>query len=168
MKRPSFDLSLKKGECGERIITSLLESKGFVVYKPVTNGSHAFDMLAIKDKERSIAIDVKAKSRRTHYNDTGVNQVHFECYQRFSERHLMPFWLFFVDEHLGSVYGNNIEELEKPIVDDGLCYPLVQQSSYGKAIRYWSLSSMITFGSLEQNDSEELKSISQRNYNYPE
>lgn len=167
MKRANFEVALKKGEAGEKIIASLLESKGFVVYQPSTIGAHAFDMLAIKDKQRAIAIDVKAKSRRTYYNDTGINQSHFECYKLFSEKHSMPFWLFFIDEYLGKIYGNSIDELEVSIIADDVEYPFVQESNRGKAIRYWSLESMIQVGVIETEVAEKLKEMSQRNYEYP-
>jgi hypothetical protein len=34
---------VQKGDTGERIVRSYLESKGWVVYEPITEGRHAFD-----------------------------------------------------------------------------------------------------------------------------
>ena len=64
MTRASFLMSLSKGEFAEQIIKGKMEARGFVVYRPTTDRAHAFDILAIKDKEKCIAIDVKAKARR--------------------------------------------------------------------------------------------------------
>ena len=58
MTRPNFEVALKKGAVGETIVRRILEQKGWVVYQPMTDGAHCFDMLSIKDKKSAIAIDV--------------------------------------------------------------------------------------------------------------
>lgn len=165
----SFEVSLMKGRYGEEIVRRYLEAKGYVVYNPVTDGAHAFDILAIKDKSKCIAIDVKAKSRRTKYPDTGINQKHLECYELFSKTHNMQFWLFFVDEFLGTIYGNTLSELSEIRMENGIKYPLYWQSHNGGAdIVYWPLSAMKTVHVLTDKEKRELADLSQRNYDYEE
>jgi hypothetical protein len=163
--RKSFDVALAKGEYGESIVRAILEEKGFVVYKPTTKGAHAFDVLAIKDKARCIALDVKAKARRNKYADTGINLRHYHTYKTFSEKHCMPFWIVFVDEMLGKIYGNTIEELDKPRTVDGKDYPFEWHDSE-KATRYWPIDAMLVFRKLDERDLEVLRGLSQRTHLY--
>lgn len=160
----SFDIALAKGEFGERIVKGILEQKGFVVYKPATPGAHAFDVLAIKDKKRCIALDVKAKSRRNNFPDTGINYKHFLVYRDFSDTHKMPFWLVFVDEMLGKVYGNTIEELSRPREENGNKYPMRWGGDTG--IIYWPLSAMIVFHTLTPDECRQLQAMNQRSYDF--
>jgi hypothetical protein len=67
MTRRNFDISLRKGALGESIIRSIMEDKGWVVYQPVTEGAHCFDIMAIRDKKTAIAVDVKAKARMNKF-----------------------------------------------------------------------------------------------------
>ena len=159
----SFNIASQKGELGEEIVTPYLESKGFIVYRPFTKGSHAFDGMAIKDKKESIAYDVKAKPRLKYIPGTGVDEKHFKTYSDFSKRHNMPFWIFFVDEHMGSVYGNEIKELEKPVQEGGRTFPYLINK---ETIRVWHLSSMITIGNITSEEQRSLVELSQRNYKY--
>jgi hypothetical protein len=161
----SFDLALAKGEYGEQIVRRILERKGFVVYKPATEGAHAFDVMAIKDKSRCIAMDVKAKSRRNKYADTGINIKHFQTYKSFSDTHSMPFWVVFVDEMIGKIYGNTLEQLSKPVEREGIKYPYTFDDPYGGTI-YWHLDSMLQIYTLSESDKSNLVLLSQRNHEY--
>lgn len=166
MTRPSFDQAKAKGAVGESIVRNILEQKGWIVYQPMTDGAHQFDMLCIKDKKAAVAFDVKAKARMNFAACTGVNQVHFEEYQRFSERHNMPFWIVFVDELMRSVYGNSLDELERPITIDGVRYPYSKATKFGKMLRLWSLSSMKSIAGLDDVNVAKLAALSQRNHDY--
>jgi len=166
MTRRSFETAMKKGAVGESIVRGKLEGAGWIVYQPATDGAHAFDMLGVKDKQKAIALDVKAKSLMNKYPATGVDQQHFEQYQQFSERHAMPFWLFFVDEHLGEIYGNSLEVLEKPVVVDGHLYPKVLTVANSKQIRIWPYVVMKKIAMLSNGDIQALMEYSQRNYEY--
>jgi hypothetical protein len=163
--RKNFSVALAKGEYGEKIVRAILEEKGFVVYKPYTEGAHAFDVLAIKDKKKCIAIDVKAKARRNAYPDTGINLSHYKTYCEFSDTHKMPFWLVFVDEAMGQIYGNTIEELDKKRAENGRNYPLLWEGKNSTTI-YWPLSAMLVFRKLSDVDIDTLKQLSQRNHEY--
>lgn len=159
-----FKQALRKGSVGEQIVRAHLEGKGWVVYQPITEGAHHFDMLSIKDKKSAIALDVKTKARLNKYPATGINQKHFEEYLRFSKKHCMPFWIVFVDEMLGEVYGNTLGELEKPRTVEGNNYPLIK--CWGPPIRIWPLEAMKNIARLEDCDKSELTNLSQRNYEY--
>lgn len=163
MTRPNFQRALKKGEIGEQIIKQYLEGNGWVVYQPTTDGAHCFDMLSIKDKKTAIALDVKAKARLNFLPATGIDQRHFEEYKLFSNKHLMPFWVVFVDEMQKSIYGQEIAELEKKRIVDGVEYPKL--ISKGR-IRIWPLIAMKDIASLDDKQIEQLKEHNQRNYKY--
>lgn len=160
--RKNFDLSLAKGEYGEQIVRRILEKQGFVIYKPQTEGAHAFDVLAIQNKTRCIALDVKAKARRNKYADTGINVRHYQTYKAFSEAHQMPFWVVFVDEMLGRIYGNTLANLDKPVTEAGISYPF----EYAGLIRYWPLASMIFMHTLTCDEKADLAALSQRSHAY--
>lgn len=161
MTQKSFEGRLAKGEAGELIVRAHLERKGWIVYKPHTDGAHAFDILAIFQKKKAIAMDVKSKCRMNFYPATGIDQRHFEEYTAFSEKHRMPFWVVFVDEGLRTVYGNVLSQLEVPRVVDGKQYPLM----LGK-IRLWPLEAMKRIANLEEGAALQLSSLSQRNYEF--
>lgn len=165
MTRKSFELSIRKGALGEKIVRERMEAKGWVVYCPVTDGAHAFDLLAIKDKRRALAMDVKAKARLNKIPATGINQSHFETYRDFSQRHQMPFWVIFVDEWQRSIYGNSIEALERPFssANFGL-FPRVEV--WKVPIRIWHLEQMINIAPIDDALAAELEEISQRSYGY--
>ena len=148
---------VKKGNIGEQIINEYLESKGFVIYKPITNGAHAFDKLAIKDKQQLIIAEVKTKARRNKYADTGIDMKHFETYQNISKKHNLPIFIFFVDEMLGEVYGNWLTKLIEPRDN----YPLIQND-----IIYFPLTNMRNIKKLTIQEVELLKKYSKRNYKY--
>lgn len=164
MTRRSFDTALAKGEIGEKIVQSLMERKGWVVYRPETEGAHHFDMLCIKDKRHAVAFDVKAKARMNKWPATGVNQRHFEEYQRFSEKHKMPFWIVFVDEFQREIYGNTISELERPRTIGSVDYPWVLPSR--TPIRLWPLAAMKSISPLDGAMARKLMELNQRGYEY--
>lgn len=166
MTQPNFERAKAKGAVGEAIVRAMLEAKGWVVYQPQTQGAHQFDMLCIKDKNAAIAFDVKAKARMNMAACTGINQTHFDEYARFSERHNMPFWVVFVDEQLGRIYGNSLTELERPIVVDGITYPWQFLTKFGKLLRLWSLDSMKDIAPLDEASVALLADLSQRNHEY--
>ena len=168
MIRPNFETSLKKGAVGEMIVRRNLEGKGWVIYEPVTDGAHCFDMMGIKDKKTAIALDVKAKARMNKWPATGINQQHFDEYQHFSLRHNMPFWVVFVDEAQRTIYGNTIQELEKERIVNGQVYPFQIETKYGKKIRLWPLASMIEIDVISDEDSDRLIMFNQRGHEYCE
>ena len=164
MTHRNFETAMQKGEVGERIVQALLERKGWIVYRPETSGAHCFDMLCIKDKRIATAFDVKAKSRMNKFPATGVNQKHFEEYKRFSDRHLMEFWIVFVDEGQRTIYGNSLQRLEIERVVDGKSYPWVMPVSGG--IRLWPLEAMRHIARLDDDSVRDLTRFNQRSHEY--
>jgi Holliday junction resolvase len=102
----------QKGELGESIIREYLEAKGWIVYNPVTeNKAHYFDILATKNKQKVLAIDVKTKARLNNWNAQGIDLKHFKQYLKFTNDTNIPFWLFFVDDKTGDVHCSDITKL---------------------------------------------------------
>ena len=92
--RHDFEKALVKGKIGEDIVRRYLEEKGYVVYKPVTEGAHAFDILAVKDKKTVIIADVKTKARRNYFPDTGINYKHYVEYKVILKTLLTSVFIF--------------------------------------------------------------------------
>jgi Holliday junction resolvase len=163
---PNFNISAKKGAVGERIVRGLLEKQGWIVYQPLTEGPHLYDILAVKDKEKALVLDVKAKARMKKRAETGIDKSQYEEYKNFSLKYSMPFWLVFVDEMEKRIYGNTLEELEKECVEDGQIYPHEIITKYNKKVVMWPLSKMKHFANLTEDDVIELKKHNRRNYDY--
>lgn len=164
MTPTNFEVALLKGSVGEAIVRTYLEARGWVVYQPMTEGAHCFDMLSIKGKRNAIALDIKAKARLNKFPATGVNERHFQEYKAFSEKHSMPFWIVFVDEGMRKIYGNTLEELEKPKFEDGRNYPLLP--NWKVPTRLWPLSAMKLIADLNDEEVYRLSQHNQRNYSY--
>lgn len=162
----SFEVALRKGAIGEEIVRPYLEAKGYVVCRPVTEGAHAFDGLAIRNKKHCIAYDVKAKARMNNWPATGVNVSHFITYRDFSQKHNMPFWVFFVDEMLGQIYGNEISKLEEHRLIDGVEYPFVINTRSDQ-IRIWPLKAMLKVSDLSDEQKAALAACNQRTHAAP-
>ena len=154
-----------KGNAGEEIVKKFLKDKEYILYFP-TNGPHAFDMLAIKEKKEIFIAEVKAQARRNKYPDTGITKKHYDEYNYITDKYNIPFFIFFVDEMLREVYGNWLKELKKPIVVNSISYPLIQAGSTGIRI-YFPLQVMArNIIVLNNDDIVELKKLSTRNYEY--
>lgn len=166
MIQTSFEQALLKGAVGESIVREWLEAKGFVVYQPITDGAHAFDMMAIQNKTLAIALDVKTKPAMNKWPATGVDAKALKVYQQFMGRHKMPFFVAFVDEQKRSVYGNWISVLEQPRTVGNNHYPFSFTNKFGKQIRLWPLEAMKEIAKLTEAQAQQLKQLSQRNYDY--
>lgn len=156
---------VKKGNVGEKVIKIFLERKGFIIYKPETEGKHAFDMLAVKDKKQIIIAEVKSYPRRNYYADTGLNLNHYREYKNIIDTYHFPIFLFFIDEMKGEIYGNWLTRLEEPYKAGKLTYPLIQSGTTGKRI-YFPLCHMISIGKLSDEEVKALKEYSTRKYEY--
>lgn len=160
-----------KGNMGEKIIYELLRKKGWIVYKTIMEGGHCFDFLATKDRKELLIVEVKTKPKRLKYPDTGFNLRHYNEYKRISEKHNLKVFVAFVDESEGRIYGNYLNELEKPktITANGkqITYPLIY-SPYGNETGtvYFPVENMVTIASLRNEDIANLKAHSTRNSKY--
>ncbi len=160
-------LTVIKGDIGEALVNSWLEDKGFVVYKPITNCAHAFDRLAIKNKNFVVIAEVKTKAHRNYFPDTGIDLRHYQSYKYVSKKHNMPVWLFFVDEMKKEIYGNKLDVLDTPleVQHKAKCiqYPLIDKAN---KIIYFPLQAMVTIAALADADVASLKNSSTRKYEY--
>jgi Holliday junction resolvase-like predicted endonuclease len=155
----------KKGIIGEQFVRAHLESKGFVVYKAVTDDKpHPLDFFAAtEDKKRIVIAEVKSKSKRMIYDDTGIDERHFQEYKYIQNKYNMDVFVYFVDEESALVYGNYLKELEKPVKCNVTGsssflkeYPSISSTSNGKTIHYWPLSRMIYVADIPQKIKSQL------------
>lgn len=150
----NFDISLKKGEIGEKIIREYLENKGWIVYQPITkNKPHYFDMLCTYDKEKVIAIDVKTKARLNKWNAQGIDIRHYNQYMNFINTTNVNFYLFFIDDKNGDVHCADLKNLHNPI-------------HINNKIIAWYLNDMSYIFSISNEKINELSNYDQRNYNF--
>lgn len=146
---------VKKGNIGERIVEEYLEKDGFIIYKPVTNWPHAFDRLAIKDKQMLILAEVKTKGKMTKlpFKDaTGFELRHYYEYIGISNKHNLDIFIFFVDDNTESVYGNYLSELDKSYKIGDVTYPVS-----AVWLRLYHTNSMIHVKDLTKEEVELLK-----------
>ncbi len=158
-------IQVKKGNLGESIVRDVLEKKGYVVYKCITEKAHAFDFLAVKDKKVFLIAEVKSKARFNRYEATGINITHFNEYKFILDNQNIDVLLFFVDEHPKEerIYCQKLSVLMEEQTVDGVNYPNTEISK-GKII--FSLSNMITVCKLTPEQLDELKKYSSRSYEY--
>lgn len=153
-KQINFEIALKKGEIGETIIQNYLEKLGWVVYKPFTKDkAHYFDILATKDKQKIIAIDVKTKARLNKWDAQGINIKHYNEYIRFIKITNIPFYLIFVDDKNGDVHIAEIDKLKNGFRPT-------------ENIIAWYLQDMKKIFTITSAQIAELSKYDQRNYIY--
>lgn len=162
--------TVKKGDIGEKIVNQYLESKGFIIYQPITDKAHAFDKIAIKDKIHMIICEVKTKAKRNYKPDTGIDYRHYLEYKALSEKYNLPVHLFFVDEELKQIYGGRLKDLELPNAYEYntqyLSYPKVEKTKQDKTIIYFYQPTMKVIHNLTDEEAAEIKSYNTRNYQY--
>ncbi len=158
-------IQVKKGDLGEQIVKEALEKKGYTVYKCVTQGAHAFDFLAVKNKKVFLIAEVKSKARFNKFAATGVNVRNFEEYKYIHENQNIDVLLFFVDEHPKEerIYCQKLSILMQEKTVDGINYPNTAIAS-GKIL--FSLTDMVTVCKLNTAQLLELKNYSSRSYKY--
>lgn len=157
----SDKIQVQKGDYGERIVRNYLESKGWIVYEPETEGPHAFDKLCIKDKKHIVIAEVKTKARMNKWNATGFNIKSYNEYLFIQNKYGIDVFIFFVDEYVKSIYGNKLSILEKPYTAKDGVYPMKLRN-----IIVFSLETMKTISEISEKDSLYLKEHSSRNYEY--
>jgi hypothetical protein len=150
----SFEVALKKGEIGEKIIQEYLENLGWIVYFPFTkNKAHYFDLIATKNKEKAVAIDVKTKAKFNTWNAQGINVKSFNEYSEFIRKINIPFYLIFINDKDGDVHLAELANLKNEF------YP----TSY---IIAWPLSEMKLMFNIGKEKIEELSQYDQRTHQY--
>lgn len=153
---------VKKGDVGERIVKNYLESKGGVVYKPITNKAHHFDMLFSYNKTQTIVIEVKTQERLNRYKETGITISHYKDYLRIKN---IPVYLFFVDYSTKTVYGNSLDILSQEYLKDDKMFPFEREGSSGTRVNF-HLDTMKTYTKLSDLEIEELKRFTTKKEKY--
>jgi hypothetical protein len=154
-------ISTKKGNCGEEIVRQYLEKKGWIVYKPITNGAHAFDNLCVRNKEHIVIAEIKSKARMNKWNATGFNTKNYNEYLSIYNKYGIEIFIFFVDEYLAKIYGNKLSILMKPYKARDGFYP----REIGE-VTIFSLEQMKDIHSLSEKEVCELQKYTRRNYAY--
>jgi hypothetical protein len=158
-------LTTKKGDVGESLVDKMLREKGFVIYKPEGGQAHAFDRLAIKDKEILMIAEVKAKAKRKYFPDTGIDFRHYKEYKNIMKKHNLEVILFFVDEEMGKIYGGKLSEIEVinnfKVNNKDVTYPKIE-----KNIIYFHIEKMNVYAELEKADVISLEALTTKKQAY--
>ena len=159
-------LSVKKGNIGEQIVQGYLEKRGHVVYKCITKGAHAFDLMAIKDKKIIRIAEVKSKARMKN-KETGINLSNYKEYIAILEKYNLDTFIFFVDDIEERIYGNYISAIKNPVSIDNVKYPYTKRlKKDGVQVTFFHTAVMKQIVKLSKEEVEELKKHTTRNSNY--
>jgi len=145
---------VKKGDYGELLVRKYLEKKGWIVYQPITDGAHYFDILATLNKNQVVAIDVKTKGKM-NLGAQGLDIKHYNQYLKFSKDTNIDFYLIFVDDKCGDVHACKISKLAntKPKFQD-------------KKIIAWDINIMTLVFNIGVKNCKILSQYDTRNYEY--
>lgn len=150
-----FKKEVLKGNIGEQIIKKYFEERNYVVYKPITKGSHKVDYIVHSWENKNIvAVECKTKKRMAKMNYTGFETRSFNEYKDLYLRYNIRTFIFFIDEFEEAVYGGFLDELgdEKYINDN--------------KIVLFRLENMKKFFDIEKELVDELKEKTTGNYVY--
>lgn len=156
---------VKKGDYGELLVKSLLEKQGYILYRPDTDGAHGFDSYAYKNGRIEFAVEVKTKPKCKKYPETGFDERQYQKYIKLSKENNVPVRIFFVDEDLAEIYGNDLAALDKPYDDptQSKPYPKVVGHTGGANLtRYFPMKHMKKFASLSPSEVATLKILNGR------
>ncbi len=159
-----------KGDFGELLAIDRLKRAQWTVYRrdPDCDGGHIVDLFAHRWGDDVIAIDAKAKVRRTVYCDTGINFSHYEKYKSMKVDTL----LLFIDHEahiLSSQWRRNIHVFNRPCCYGGLLSELDNKAHahegypwhHGGQI-YWPLAVMDHEFDLTDEEVRKLVTMSRR------
>lgn len=109
-------VEVKKGDLGESLVDEFIKASGDVPYIPNADKAHPFDRLCASQNKKNLYIaEVKSKSRRKYYPDTGFNISNYHDYVNIQKKYNLKVFIFFVDEEMGLVYGERLNELLRPV-----------------------------------------------------
>jgi len=121
----------RKGCIAEQYVRDVLVARGWHIYTYSADQSHPVDMLAITSDKQLIGVEVKCKSARTYYPDTGIDRNDYYAYHKLQTQLNLPILLLFVDEYSKTVYGHYLDYLSQPItiIDNKreLVYPMITE-----------------------------------------
>lgn len=115
---------------GEELVMCHLIKEGYTVYAP-SSSFHNFD-LVVAGKGWIYLADVKTGQSRKFYPDFSVKYSSYQNYTMLSEKHNIPFFIYFVDVERNVIFGNWLTELSKKTdiswVGHKLHYPIVSNN----------------------------------------
>lgn len=115
-------------------MVDLLTTRGWHVYSYTQDAAHPIDLIAITPERNIVLVEVKCKSARDYYPDTGVDFDDHNRYHELSMRTNLPILVLFVDPRYQSVYGQYLHILSQPtvVLHNGreLVYPMVVEQRY--------------------------------------
>ena len=160
----------EKGDYAEALVNNYLLLEGYECFTPSGVKAHLFDGMALirTDKIDIFLYDVKSKAARNFHKDTGVDLKHFKHYMDISNFFGKDFFVFFVDEELGYIYKQKLNDYynEKYITysdEDNIIYPKIENQEY----IYFSLETMIKIRKLTIEERIILRNFSKTtNKNY--
>jgi len=166
--------SFEKGSLGQQYIARHFAGKS-VLYWTDEKTSHPFDGIALEwETYDIIAIEIKTKSARTWYRDTGFDLIQWERLQKARDKYNRNPFIVFVDEGGGLIYGNHLSILERPRAyvygKDASLYNLRNKyPSIERDIVYFPLVAMKKIAKLSDEEVFDLRRLSNRNeaYEYP-
>jgi len=149
---------VKKGAIGERIVNEILSKQGYIVYRPITPGSHKIDFFAHKpdSDKKVIAVEAKAKKRMAKYQMTGFNYSSYLHYKEIQEEYNMDTYVYFIDDYEGYVYGAWLSDLGEPNNIPGRTGDVV----------VWELKKMQLFRKLTIEEIKEIEQYTKDIYDY--
>jgi len=156
-------ITTKKGDYGEQLVDEYLINCGYIIYKPISNNAHSFDRIISYKKERLTIVEIKSKSKRKYFPDTGIDYKFYIEYINKSKELNIPVFLIFVDEESKKVYGNLLSvlcESQKFIIrNKTINYPLIE-----KDIIYFHMDNMKQLFEITEEQSKQLKQYTTKKY----
>lgn len=153
--------NFKKGSIGQKYVEDYFKGKA-VIYWTDEGRSHPFDGIILEWEDYDIiAVEIKTKSARTHYKDTGFDIHQYKRLVQARNKYGKDPYCIFVDEGGGFIYGNKLSILERKRKDLINEYPLKKSG-----IIYFPLRAMTKIATLSDREISELRSLSNRNLNY--
>lgn len=135
----------QKGNVGEKYIIKKFNELGWSVYQRVTDCPHDIDFFCYEPINVNLYVmDIKSKSKRKKYDDTGIDIPHYNKYKNIQEKTGHKAFLLFIDEEYEMIYGGKLDAIEKN-----------KYESFG--IMYFQLKDMSFFGNIPNELLNELK-----------
>ena len=159
MKNDGFRnrVTTKKGDIGEEIVENILADKGYIIYKPSTEGRHSIDRFVTNFQDMGFGLEIKTKPRRLYHSDTGIDVRKYNQYKDIEFNMGIKIFLMFVDEFSKQIYGNYLNKLE--------VNSHKEKNSNGMMI-YFQLSDMKLFHQLSEEELIDIKKYNNRNEKY--
>ena len=144
---------VKKGDLGEDLVKDFLHKKGFILYKPITNGSHKVDYFCHSGKDKKvICAEAKTKRRMALRPATGFNVNCYEHYFELNKKYNIKTFVFFIDDFERCIYGQWLHLLGKGITI--------------KNVIVWPMDKMKLIRNLSNSEVNSINQFTSVNYDY--